>query len=79
VSNVFITNSGANGFEVIDPNNGVTDSDLIDSWIANSGQSAITLANAAGWKIEGNHIYGVQQNGIYAQRCFGTAIKRQLH
>ena len=75
VSNVFITNSGANGFEVIDPNNGVTDSDLIDSWIANSGQSAITLANAAGWKIEGNHIYGVQQNGIYAQRCFGTAIK----
>jgi hypothetical protein len=76
VSNVFITNSGANGFHVIDPNgNAVTDSDVVDSWIANSGQSAITMDNAAGWKLRGNHLYGVQQNAIYAQNCFGTAIE----
>jgi hypothetical protein len=74
VSNVFITNSGANGFHVVDPGNSLTDTDVLDSWIGSSGQSAITMDNAAGWKIRGNHIYGVKQNAIYAQRCFGTTI-----
>jgi hypothetical protein len=75
VSNVFVTNSGANGIHVIDPGNAVTDSDALDSWIALSGKSAIAMDNAAGWKLRGNHLYGVQQNAIYAQGCFGTMIE----
>jgi hypothetical protein len=75
VSNVFIANSGANGFHVVDSGNSVTDSDFEDSWIGASGQSAITMDNAAGWKIIGNHLYGVQENAIFASRCYGTSIE----
>lgn len=74
-SNLFIQNSGANGFHVIDSGNSITDTDLLDSWIANSGQSAIYLENAAGWKIRGDHLYAVKDDAIYANRCFGTAIE----
>src|ERR1035441_2314475 len=31
-------------------------------------------ANAAGWKVVGNHLYGVKQHAIYAHRCWGTTI-----
>jgi hypothetical protein len=75
VSNIFIENSGANGFHVSDSGSSVTDSDLVDSWIGVSGLSAVTIDNAAGWKILGNHFYGVQQNAIYAERCYGTSIE----
>jgi len=75
ISNCFVTNSGANGVHVVDTGNSVTDWDLLDCWIASSGESAITMDNAAGWKIRGNHLYGVPQNAIYADRCFGTGIE----
>jgi hypothetical protein len=75
ISNVFITGSGGNGLRVVDPGNAVTDWDLLDSWIASSGESAISMDNAAGWKIAGNHVYGVRQNAIYAHRCYGTTIE----
>ncbi len=75
ISNCFVTNSGGNGIHVVDTGNSVTDWDLLDCWIASSGQSGITMDNAAGWKIRGNHLYGVPQNAIYANRCFGTAIE----
>ncbi len=75
ISNCFVTNSGANGIHVVDTGNSVTDWDLLDCWIASSGQSGITMDNAAGWKIRGNHLYGVPQNAIFANRCFGTAIE----
>lgn len=74
ISNCFITGSGANGIYVADPGNSLTDWDLLDSWIANSGESAIRMDNAAGWKVEGNHLYGVKQHAIYAHRCWGTTI-----
>jgi hypothetical protein len=74
ISNVFVTDSGGNGIHVVDSGNSVTDWDLLDSWIANSGQSAIYMDNAAGWKIRGNHLYGVQQHAIFANRCYATAI-----
>ncbi len=76
--NCFITDSGANGIHVVDPGNSVTDSDILDSWIANSGQSAINMDNAAGWKIRGNHLYGIKQNAIYANRCFNTSIDENI-
>lgn len=74
ISNVFVTDSGGNGIHVVDSGDSVTDWDLLDSWIANSGQSAIYMDNAAGWKIRGNHLYGVQQHAIFANRCYATAI-----
>jgi Right handed beta helix region len=74
ISNVFVTGSGGFGIHVVDSGNSLTDWDLLDSWIANSGQSGIYLENAAGWKIVGNHIYGVRQHALYANRCYGTTI-----
>jgi parallel beta-helix repeat protein len=75
ISNVFVTGSGGHGLRVLDPGNAVTDWDLLDSWIASSGLSAIQMDNAAGWKILGNHVYGVGRHGIYAHRCWGTTIE----
>jgi hypothetical protein len=75
ISNVFVTGSGGHGLRVLDPGNAVTDWDLLDSWIANSGLSAIQMDNAAGWKILGNHVYGVRQHAMYANRCWGTTIQ----
>jgi hypothetical protein len=74
ISNVFVTGSGGDGIHVVDTGNSVTDWNLLDSWVAYSGKSAINLENAAGWTVRGNHVYGVQQNALYANRCFATAI-----
>src|SRR5581483_11426708 len=74
ISNVFVTDCSGTGIHVVDSGNSLTDWDLLDSWIANSGQSGIYLENAAGWKIVGNHIYGVPQDAIFANRCYGTTI-----
>jgi hypothetical protein len=74
ISNVFVTNSGATGIHVVDPGNSVTDWSLLDSWVANSGQSAIFMDNAAGWTVRGNHVYGVQQHAIFANSCWATSI-----
>jgi hypothetical protein len=75
ISDCFITNSGGNGIHIVDSGNSVTDWDLLDSWVASSGLSGINMDNAAGWKIRGVHLYGVPQNAIYANRCFGTTIQ----
>jgi hypothetical protein len=74
ISNVFVTNSGGNGIHIVDTTNSVTDWDLLDSWVAYSGQSAIYMDNAAGWKIRGNHVYGIQQYALYANACYATTI-----
>lgn len=74
ISNCLITNSGGNGIRVVDTGNSITDWNLLDSWVANSGKSAIYMDNAAGWKIHGNHLYGVGEHAIYANACFATAI-----
>lgn len=74
ISNVFITGVGGNGIHVVDSGNSVTDWDLLNSWIGGTGLSGISMDNAAGWKIRGNHLYGIQKNAIYANRCFGTTI-----
>ncbi|WP_257449718.1 right-handed parallel beta-helix repeat-containing protein [Archangium lipolyticum] len=70
----FISDSGLHGVYVQDSGNSVTDWDLIDNWIADSGASAIRMENSAGWKVRGNHLYGVGQTAIVAQRLFGTTI-----
>jgi hypothetical protein len=72
--NNFITNSGRYGFEVYDTGNSVTDGFLENNQIASSGLDAIHLANAAGWHISGNNLYGVGRNAISADRLFGTTI-----
>lgn len=74
ISNCFITNSGGNGIRAYDSQNNVTDWDLTGTAVAASGLSAIYLDNTAGWRITGNHIYGISQYGIYAQRMGGSTI-----
>jgi hypothetical protein len=74
ISNVFVTNSGSVGIHVVDPGNSVTDWSLLDSWVADSGQSAIYMDNAAGWTVRGNHVYGIQQHAIFANSCWATSI-----
>jgi hypothetical protein len=73
-SDNFITGSGADGFEVIDNRNAVTDGYLTDNQIASSGKAAVAMENAAGWNISGNHLYNDAGNGIVAGRLFGTTI-----
>ncbi|AKF86510.1 hypothetical protein MFUL124B02_28210 [Myxococcus fulvus 124B02] len=70
----FISDSGLHGVFVQDSGNSVTDWDLIDNWIADSGGSAIRMENSAGWKVRGNHLYGVGQTAIVAQRLFGATL-----
>lgn len=72
--NNFITMSGQYGFEVFDSRNSVTDGFLVDNQIASSGKDAIHLANAEGWDVSGNHLYGVGQDAIQADRMYGTTI-----
>jgi hypothetical protein len=72
--NNFITNSGRYGFYVNDQQNSVTDGYLRGNQIAFSGGDAIHLDDASGWTITANHLYGVGQSAIYANRLFGTTI-----
>jgi hypothetical protein len=72
--NNFITNSGQNGFEVLDSGNSVTDGYLDDNQIAYSGRDAVSLANSEGWDISGNHLYHVGENAIQADRMYGTTV-----
>lgn len=74
IADCFIENSGRHGVYVEDPGNSVTDWTICDNWIASSGVDGLHLDNAAGWVIERNHIYGVPQHAIYANRMFATAI-----
>jgi hypothetical protein len=70
----FIEDSGQHGVFIEDTGNSVTDWQLTDNWIAESGIDGIHMDNAAGWYVERNHIYDVKQNAIYAHRMFGTSI-----
>jgi hypothetical protein len=70
----FIEDSGQHGVFIEDTGNSVTDWELTDNWIAESGIDGIHMDNAAGWYVERNHIYDVGQNAIYAHRLFGTSI-----
>jgi hypothetical protein len=54
--------------------NATTDWTLVDNWIGDSGADGIHVENAAGWVIERNHIWGVPQNAIYANRAWGSSI-----
>lgn len=74
IANNFITHSGGHGIHIEDSQNAVTDWILCDNWIASSGMDGIHMENAAGWYIERNHIYGVPQNAIFAERLWATSI-----
>ncbi|WP_221469231.1 right-handed parallel beta-helix repeat-containing protein [Cohnella nanjingensis] len=69
-----IEESGQYGVYVEDTGNSVTDWQVTDNWIADSGIDGIHMENAAGWYVERNHIYGVPKNAIYAERLYGTSI-----
>lgn len=70
-----INDSGGSGIYVEDTGNSVTDWQLEDTYIAGTGGDGIHMDNAAGWMINGNHIYGVDgDHALYANRLFGTSI-----
>jgi hypothetical protein len=74
ITNNFITHSGGHGIHIEDTQNAVTDWILCDNWIASSGKDGIHMDNAAGWYVERNHIYGVPQNAIHAERLWASSI-----
>jgi hypothetical protein len=75
IANLQINRSGGSGVYVEDTGNSVTDWQLADNYIADTGGDGIHLDNAAGWMIRGNHIYGVGgDNALYAGRMFGSSI-----
>lgn len=69
-----IEGSGARGVHVEDTGNAVTDWQLLDNWIADSGTDGIGMDNAAGWLVRGNHVYGVGRVALWAERLFGSSI-----
>jgi Right handed beta helix region len=74
ISNVYVSGSDRYGIYVQDSGNSVTDWNMTENWIANSGMDGIHMDNAAGWVIERNHLYGDQLNGIYASRLYATSL-----
>jgi hypothetical protein len=72
--NDFISDSGKYGFAVIDPANAVTDGFFTDNQVADSGADGVYLQNAGGWNITGNHLYGDGEDGIDAERLYGTTV-----
>lgn len=74
IQNVFVSNSGQSGIHVQDTGNSVTDWNLLDNWVADSGSDAIRIKNGAGWTIERNHIYGVGGAGINVDRLYATSL-----
>jgi len=74
ISGNMIESSGEYGIYVEDSSNVITDWQVNDNWIGDSGLDGIHLDNAAGWFVERNHIYDVKKNAISADRMFGTAI-----
>jgi hypothetical protein len=70
-----INRSGGSGLFVEDTGNSVTDWQLEDNYIAGTGGDGIAMQNAAGWMINGNHIYDVDgDNALYAHRLYGSSI-----
>ncbi|WP_433262132.1 right-handed parallel beta-helix repeat-containing protein [Actinosynnema sp. CS-041913] len=69
-----IAGSGGRGVHVEDTGNAVTDWQLLDNWVEDSGADGIGLDNAAGWLIRGNHVYGVGGVAVWAERLFGSSI-----
>jgi hypothetical protein len=69
-----IEGSGARGVYAEDTGNSVTDWQLLNNWIADSGTEGIGLDNTAGWIVRGNHVYGVGRVALWAERLFGSSI-----
>jgi hypothetical protein len=70
-----INRSGGSGVYVEDTGNAVTDWQLEDNYIAGTGGDGIAMDNAAGWMINGNHIYTVGgDHALYAHRLWGSSI-----
>ncbi len=76
IQNCFINSSGGHGVYAKDTGNKMIGWDIIDNWIAGSGDTSdsINVENANNWIIERNHLYGVHRHGIYADRAYNASI-----
>lgn len=77
VNNQFIRCLGQNcvtAYATNDPNQIFTDGFIVDSFAINCSGNAIGIVFGAGWKIDGNHLYGLQSSGIAINNLFATRI-----
>jgi hypothetical protein len=75
IANTQLNDSGGSGVYVEDTGNSITDWQLEDNYIAETGGDGIHLDNAAGWMINGNHVYDVGgDHALYADRLYGSSI-----
>jgi len=74
IAGSFIEAAGQDGIRVLDSGNSVTDWNLVDNWVAQAGDDAIDLDNAAGWRVIGHHTYRSADAAIHADRLFGSSV-----
>ena len=59
---------------------GVTDGYLVDSWVVGATRAGIEIADAAGWEIEGDHVYDysrarpVSGDALDVRRMYATTV-----
>ena len=54
--------------------NSVTDWNLVDTVVGETGEDGIAMENAGGWTVRANHVYDVGGSGIDVFRLFATTI-----
>jgi hypothetical protein len=76
VTNCQFRSCAGNGLRVNDPTHNVfTDGWLTDCAVQSSGVNGVRIDSGAGWKVEGNHVYGSPMSGIRVDRPFMTRIR----
>ena len=69
--------AGQNGIYIQDNGSGLnscTDGFLEDCLVQNAGAVGIQVDMGSGWFIQGNHVYGTGQDGIYVVKCYATRV-----
>lgn len=71
-----IDNPDASGiFQVSANGNSNQDGFCNDNFISGTAGDGIRFARAAGWEFNRNHLYDIQQHGIYLPNSFGTLVQ----
>jgi hypothetical protein len=70
-----VRNCGGVGIRSIEPTNTIfTDGFIADCIIQDPNGNAIDIQRSAGWKIDGNHLYGLPTRGIVCGNGFMTRV-----
>ncbi|WP_229660880.1 right-handed parallel beta-helix repeat-containing protein [Marmoricola endophyticus] len=74
IRGVFAQRCGDNGVYVEDKVNSVTDWNLVETVVGETGGDGIAMENAGGWTVRANHVYDAGGSGIDVFRLFATTI-----